>query len=344
MNIQRSDLEALVVEGVLTTEQPAAIWAALERRGAGRARFDLVHVAYYAGALIVIGAMSYFLNEAWNRFDGGTLALIAAFYAFLFATASWFLISRAQLRIPGGLLLTVAVCMTPMVVYGIERMTGLWPQGDPGDYSDYYVWVKGSWIGMEVATVAAGLIALRFLRFPFLTAPIAFSLWFLSMDLAPLLFGQDTFEWDQRLWVSLVVGLLMLVAAYVLDRSGARDFAGWIYLFGMLAFWCGLTLMDGDSEVTYAGYALVNIVLILLSVFLLRRVFVVFGAIGLMTYLGHLASTLFADSLLFPVALTVIGLGVMGVGIVLQRNHARIEAALLGTLPPWVLRLRPTTG
>jgi hypothetical protein len=328
----------------LTPEQPAAIWAALERRNAGRARFDLVHVAYYAGALIVIGAMSYFLNEAWASFGGGTLALIATLYAVAFATAGWMLATRSGLRVPGGLLLTLAVCMTPLVVFGIEDMTGLWPQGDPGDYRDYYGLVRGSWIIMEVATIAAGLIALRFLRFPFLTAPIAFSLWFLSMDLTPLLFGLENIEWDQRLWVSLVVGLLMLLAAYGLDRRGARDFAGWLYLFGTLAFWGGLTLMEGGSELTYAGYALINVVLILLSVFLIRRVFLVFGAIGLMTYLGHLAATLFADSLLFPVALTVIGLGVMGIGILLQRNHAKIEGSLLGMLPRWVLQLRPAAG
>jgi hypothetical protein len=342
MQIRRSDLEALVADGILAPEQPAAIWSALERRTAGRTRFDLVHVAYYAGALIVIGAMSYFLNEAWNRFDGGTLALIAAIYAMIFVMASWVLVTRNGLRVPGGLLLTMAVCMTPMIVYGIERMTGLWLQGDPGSYGDYYVWVRGSWIVMELATVAAGLVALRCMRFPFLTAPIAFSLWFLSMDLTPLLFSQESFTWEQRLWVSLVVGLAMIFVAYVLDRGNARDFAGWLYLFGTLSFWGGLTLMEGTSELTYAGYALVNVVLILLSVFLIRRVFLVFGALGLMTYLGHLASTLFADSLLFPVALTMIGLSVIGVGIVLQRNRARIEAAFLRTLPSWVLRLRPS--
>jgi hypothetical protein len=40
---------------------------------------------------------------------------------------------------------------------------------------------------MEVGTVAAGLVALRYFRFPFLTAPIAFALWFMSMDLTPLI-------------------------------------------------------------------------------------------------------------------------------------------------------------
>ncbi len=77
------------------------------------------------------------------------------------------------LREPGGLLVTMAVCMAPLAVYGFERMTGLWLQGGPGEYRDFYYRVEGSWFPMEVSTVVAGLAALRFFRFTFLTAPIA---------------------------------------------------------------------------------------------------------------------------------------------------------------------------
>jgi hypothetical protein len=62
---------------------------------------------------------------------------------------------------------------------------------------------------MEVGTIIAALITLKFIRFPFLTFPIAFSLWYMSMDLTPLLFGKPEFTWQQRLWVSLFFGLLM---------------------------------------------------------------------------------------------------------------------------------------
>jgi hypothetical protein len=53
------------------------------------------------------------------------------------------------LREPGGLLVTMAVCMAPLAVYGFERMTGLWLQGGPGEYRDFYYWVEGSWFPME---------------------------------------------------------------------------------------------------------------------------------------------------------------------------------------------------
>jgi hypothetical protein len=45
----------------------------------------------------------------------------------------------------------------------------------------------------------------------------------------------------------------------------------------------------------------------------------------------------FEDSMLFPIALTAIGLGIIYLGILWQRHEARISAALRRRLPP-VLR------
>jgi len=49
-------------------------------------------------------------------------------------------------------------------------------------------------VPMEVGTVAAGFVALRFFRFPFLAAPIAFALLFMSMDLTLLIYGSHYYE------------------------------------------------------------------------------------------------------------------------------------------------------
>ena len=44
-----------------------------------------------------------------------------------------------------------------------------------------------------------------------------------------------------------------------------------------------------------------------LSIFLMRRAYAVFGALGVTTYLGYLSSVVFAGSVLFPLALSGIG-------------------------------------
>ncbi len=60
-------------------------------------------------------------------------------------------------------------------------------------------------------------------------------------------------------------------------------------IFGVMAFWCGMTWQDLDNELSKLLYFCVNLAMIGVGVVLVRRVFVVFGAIGSCLYLGHLA-------------------------------------------------------
>src|SRR5918992_6282183 len=102
----------------------------------------------------------------------------------------------------------------------------------------------------------------------------------MSMDLTPLIYGRLYYEAQGYQVVSLVFGLVVLVGAYLVDRRTEEDYAFWGYLFGMFAFWGGLTLLEGGSEIDWSIYGLINTGLILLSVLLQRRVFVGFCAAG----------------------------------------------------------------
>lgn len=334
MNISRDDLRRAAEQGLLQPGQDEALWQHLTKLGEGRPRFDLAHVAYYGGALIVLGAMGWFMGRAWEDLGGGGIFAIAAAYALTFLFAGRWLWDRLGLRVPGGLLFTLAVGMTPLATYGLLRQFDLWPQDDPGGYAGFHVWIKGSWITLELATILVGVVMLRFRRFAFLTAPIAVSLWYLSMDLGPLLAGVPDFNWSIRQWVSVWFGLAMLVAAYATDlRDRDEDLAFWIYLFGLLAFWGGLSAMNSSSELNKFIYALINLALIAVSLVLRRVMFLIFGALGVSGYIGHLAWRIFADSLLFPFALTILGVSVIAAGVIYQRNRRACEAAFQRILP-----------
>jgi len=193
---------------------------------------------------------------------------------------------------------------------------------------------------MELATVGAGLLALRYVRFPFLCAPVAFALWYMSMDLTPIIAGGD-FDWHLRKLVSVWFGLAMIAGSYLIDRRTTEDFAFWGYLFGLIAFWGGLSLMSSDSELSRFFYFAINVALIFAAVFLRRRAFLVFGALGCCGYIGYLAGDLFEDSFLFPFVLTGFGIAIIGLGVVLKRHGARFEQAVIDGLPPALRRLRP---
>jgi hypothetical protein len=343
MNLSKEDLIWAAREGVISEEQADQLWQKLREHDtrSTTSKFDVANVAYYFGALIVMSAMGWLMNLGWERFGGLGIFLLATCYAVLFVFAGQALWFKENLTIPGGLLFTLAVWMTPLAIYGLERAMGVWPQGAPDNFQSYHIWVKGSWILMEVGTVIAGLIALKFIRFPFLTFPIAFSLWYMSMDLTPLLVGKPEFTWQERLWVSLCFGLLILLVTYLVDRRTRDDYAFWGYLFGLMAFLGGMSLMESGSEWKKFLYCLLNVGLIILAVFLQRRVFVVFGAAGVFGYLGYLSYDVFKDSFLFPMVLSFLGLVVIYLGVQYQRHRERFEEAVLAVIPVTVRRLRP---
>lgn len=342
MNLVKADFQWAAQHGLISAENADQLWAAFLSRKPQEQSFSLARVAYYFGAFIVISAMGWFMTLGWERFGGGGIALISVAYAAGFIMAGRTLWYKENLQVPGGLLFTLAVWMTPLAVYGVERMLGWWPQSDPGVFHDFHVWVRGSWILMELATVAVGLFALRLVRFPFLTFPIAFALWYMSMDLTPLLLGSRYFSWNQRLWVSLTFGALVLLAAYVVDRRTEEDYAFWLYLFGTMAFWGGLSLMNSHSEAGKFVYCMINVGLMLLSVLLNRKVFIVFGAVGVFGYLGHLSQAVFKDSMTFPFVLTIIGLLVIYLGVKYQRNEQKISEAVLRMVPSGLKPLLPS--
>src|SRR5215218_4186769 len=135
----------------------------------------------------------------------------------------------------------------------------------------------------------------------------------------------------------------MIVLAWLVDVWKARhgNFAFWLHLFGILTFWGAVTASHSDSEIAKAAYGAMNVGLILLSVFLGRRVYAVFGALGLAFYLEHLAEKVFNDSLLFPFALSLIGVAIIAAGLVYHRRREAVAAWLDARLPPGVQRLRP---
>ena len=293
--------------------------------------FNLVTIAYYFGAMLMISACAWFLGDKWDVLGSQGVLVTSLLYMTVAASVGWWLRGRGFI-VGGGLLITVAVCLVPLITYSIQDLLGLWPANHPGPYGEFYPLVHASWIVMELATIAAASVALYFVRFGFLTAPLAFSLWFLSMDLAALILGQELGPGNERAWISVAVGLVIILVGYGLERTlhtadgpKTEDFAFWCYLFGLMAFWGGLTAMDGNSELNRFLYLLVNIGLIGLALYLKRTVFLVFGAIGVHVYLGHLAYRVFQDSFLFPFVLALLGLSMILVTVGAQWFMRRLE-------------------
>jgi ABC-type molybdate transport system permease subunit len=99
--------------------------------------------------------------------------------------------------------------------------------------------------------------------------------------------------------------------------------------------------MDSGSELGKFLYLLINLGLIVAALVLKRALFVIFGGLGCMGYVGHLAYRIFADSMLFTVALTIVGISMIALGIIYQRNRGQVERTLRARIPGSMRALIP---
>ena len=334
MEINRKLLREASDEGLIEPAQAEALWQFLSERGQDSASFRFTHILYYLGGMVAIGAMSLFMTMGWEMFGGGGIFVIALAYGIGGLWLTERLLHQHQLPIPAGIIATFVVVLVPLAVYGLQSALGFWAEGMV--YRDYHRFVDWRWLLMELATLAVAAILLWRYRLPFLVMPVAVTLWYMGMDIVPFLFDGDR-AWALRRLVSMHFGLLFIGLAFWVDirsRHGEHDFAFWLYIFGVITFWGGLSMSQSESELAKLAYFAVNLLMIVIGAVLTRRVFAVFGALGAAGYLGYLAHTVFRDSLLFPFALSAIGLGIIYLGIVWQRNERQIGEGLRAHLPP----------
>jgi hypothetical protein len=339
VSIRRYDLDGAVRAGILTAAQAdrlAEHFADGAHGGAPAApSFTFVNVLYYLGGMIAIGAMSLFMTLGWNSLGGWGGFVTADFYCLLaLALTHWFL-ERKQLETPAGIMATLAVVTVPLAIFAAQMALGYWGADKP--YREFHVYIDWRWLMMELGTLAIGAVLLWRYRFPFMLMPIAVTLWYMSMDIVPFLFDRESeyYDWEMGKFVSLWFGLAMTLLAFWVDLRSrfSRDYASWLYLFGVITFWGGLSSMSSDSEWSKLGYCGINVVLILIGAVLGRRVFAVFGGLGVAGYLGYLSSWVFEDSLLFPFALSLIGLAIIALGVLWQRREAQWAEGLRRVLP-----------
>ncbi len=336
----RGELAAFAARRRLTAQSPASGAATLAPK------FDPVHVLYYAGALLVIGAMGLFANTAFDSLGGWALTAIAIIYAAGFLWLGSALWNRPETRTPGGLCVAIAVSMTPLAIYGLQDGLNLWAAEKPGGYHEFYPLINGGWVFMELGAIVAATLALYKFPFPFILLIAAVALWFLSMDLAALIAHRRPPEWNAdwelRLTVSKIVGLALIAVAWAIDlKWGALgDFGFWLHLFGAITLWGAIT-SGGGGEFGKAVYCAFNIAFIAFALFLNRRVYAVFGTIGVAIYLGYLAFDVFKDVIGFSFALSAIGVAIVFAGVGLERRRSALYAYVDAHLPEFLRALRP---
>jgi len=226
-------------------------------------------------------------------------------------------IARIKETVAKGVLAVYIVFLAPLFIYAAMSYFGIW---DIKDYRLYYRVVSMKYVVLEIATIMASFIMLKKVKMPFLVFPIAFSVWFLSMDITEMVFG--SISWEDRKFSAVVFGLVTLYVAYFLEKK-YKEYSFWLYIFGTFMFWSGLSLTQTQNEMGKFFYFVINVLLLFCGIKMRKKVFLVFGTLGVAAYLGHL-SWIFRDSFWFVSAVSFTGLLIVIAGV----NFKKIENTL----------------
>jgi hypothetical protein len=324
-----ADIAHWADQGLITAEQTAAIRQYVDSSGseieqkAGleqRPGLNMITIAYYFGAFMILLAYTFFVGLQWEELGlvgqtlitAGTLAGLGAIGYFL---------RRAGFVMAGNLLIFAGTGIVPLLVYSLQRLTGLWPDQEILAYADFYQLIRPQWIIMELASIIAALVVIRLIRFPLLVLLVAFWCWYLSMDLASWISGDSYWIWgDTERAVGAVVGIGMLGVGMLLQRFARKDYSFWLYLFGHITVLSHLASLAFDHEGLVGLLFLITyLVFVVASVWLQRRVFLVFGALGCYSYVSYLAFQVFDGALGFTFALAAIGLLIVGTAVGYQK-------------------------
>ena len=355
MNFNEDDLQKAVKDGIITpqifsklieylifikadtTDSQSIEQKSTMNVTTAQPKFTIENFLYYFGGFIIISTMGWYLGIMWGAFHHGGLFIHSLIYFALFVWVGNILWKKDK-RTPGGLLYVCAVSVVPLAVWAFEGLIGVMPK-DISKYNDFHIWIRSGWIFMELATIAVGFIFLKFRKFPLLTLPICYSMWYLSMDIVPFLIGQSTSPtWGMRNFATFIFAFIMLAFAMKWDykRGTNEDYSHWLYIFGAIMLWGVIISIIAQfkwtNDFVYFLTSIFNLGYMLIGIILRRRVFIIFGAMGFWAYLGYIIHKIIAANVFFtllsPIILVIFGLLIIFSGIFYSKNCKKIENSI----------------
>ena len=309
-------------------------------------RFTWITIAYYLGALTVAFAFGWFLVDRWRELGAAGIFAVTSIYALLFVVTGEFL-RRQGYRVAGALVTALAIGMVPLIVWAIQNILGLWPKDAVRPYGPFDSMVAGGGgrsslnaVLIDLATVAASVLAFRRLRFGFLLAPAAIALALLPRLLVELVLGESLGR-NAEAWIFVATGIGLLTAAFAIDRRDhdRADFAYWPYLVGVVVSLVSIAQLWERYPGMRHLMPVIGLMIIAASFTLRRMIFLAFGGVLVYAYLSWLAFDLFRSSTLFPIVLATLGLSIILAAVWVQRAYPRLVARVnagLSDARPWL--------
>jgi len=359
----QSLLDSGVDRGIISADQRTALLALAgaaepqtDERGEAARAFNGITIAYGIGAIVVLFAFGWFMVDRWKVLgDGGVFALSVA-YAGIFLVVAHFM-RREGFETARGVATLLAVGMAPLAMYALLRWTGIWTpelEGLCRQRVHPFAVCQGQPLAIELAAVAAALVAMRSMAFAPFMIPIAV----VGVTLPERLLREwapgPGIDGAGMGWRWVIIASVLAAAAYTVDRRRrGEDYGYWLWISVAMATWWGCMMLF-QTDHSLRGYlAPASLLVITASVILRRRVLLVVGLFGVFGFLAWLAFDVFKLTTAFPLVLATIGVSIIILTVWVQKRFpeaiqrmggdptrpARFPGGVLALLAPALLGL-----
>ncbi len=327
-------LDSGVESGVISAEQRSALLALAgasspevsARREAERA-FNGITIAYGLGAIVVLFAFGWFMVDRWKVLgDGGVFGLSVAYAGIFLLVAQ--VLRRDGFETARGVATLLAVGMAPLAMWALLRWTGLWtPELDAvcGQRDHPFAVCQGQPLAIELAVVAAALVAMRQMAFSPFMIPIAVVCVTLPERLLREWAPGQYMDGAVMGWRLAIVASALAAVAYTVDRRRrGEDYGFWLWIsVAATSWWSVLMLFQFDRSLR-PWLAPVALLVIIASVYLRRRALLVVGLFGVLGFLGWLAFDVFKVTTAFPLVLALLGVAIIILTVWLQKQFPEV--------------------
>ena len=232
----------------------------------------LVYAAGLSALFALEGWWTYFASE-WS--DAGFT--FAALVLFVVAAAVAGAFRRTGHPVSAGVFALVAVGAFVGLLGALWSWFG-WTLGSGGPFDGFHL----SRLVLVLLSLVAAAVVLNVFRFPLLLVPSIGTGWYFVTD-----FVSNGGGWSA--FVSIFVGLCVLVAALVVDDGPSRAYGMWLHLAAGLLIGGGLLYFWHGGNVEWALVAAAAVLYIVFADVTGRSSWAVLGAIGLLLAASHFA-------------------------------------------------------
>jgi hypothetical protein len=278
-----------------------------------KTRLNPITVAYYFGGFLALLSFTIFIATRWEEFSEGERLITALLVLVITGClGAWLRFARSY-HTAGGLILLITAAVFPMFVYTVANMVGIWPQGSSFEELSY------AFLYISLIGLPAAVLLLALTRFSLISLVVAGLVHFIALASGGIVSA------DLALVTSITCGIFILLGIG-LSLYGIKQYSFWLKLYGLVGLQAGFTALFSTSDNALFGilYLAVYLILIALSVRFQEVIYLVFGVIGVYTYIIRLIFDYLEGTAYFPLVLGIIGISIVVLAVLYQKYRGSI--------------------